>query len=73
MTCREWHDEQGGTAAALVSIRISAPLHPISTPMAFLPVIGSFSIIADNTMAKIGMEVVTMLALMGEVMLSPMM
>ena len=57
--------------AAEVSISIKAPLHPINTPKVFLPVIGSFSIKAANSMAKIGMEVVTMEALMGEVMLSP--
>ena len=44
----------------------------MSTPMAFLPVMGSRRIMADRIMAKMGIEVVTMLALTGEVMLSPM-
>jgi len=59
-------------AAADVSMSISAPLQPISTPAAFLPVMGSLRMRAARIMAKIGIEVVTMLALMGEVMLSPM-
>ena len=45
----------------------------MSTPRAFLPVTGSLSMSAESTMANIGAEVVTMLALMGEVMLRPMM
>jgi len=44
----------------------------MATPSAFLAVMGSFRMRAASTMAKIGMEVVTMLALMGEVRLSPM-
>ncbi len=58
--------------AAELRINIKAPLHPISTPMAFFPVMGSCRISAASIMAKIGIDVVTMLALMGEVMLSPM-
>ena len=60
-------------AEALVRISMSAPLKPMSTPRAFLPVTGSLSMSAESTMANIGAEVVTMLALMGEVMLRPMM
>jgi hypothetical protein len=59
-------------AAAEVSISINAPLHPISTPSAFLLVMGSFRISAARIIAKIGIDVVTIEALMGEVMLSPM-
>ena len=59
------------TCAADVNISIKAPEQPINTPTAFLPVIGSFNINADSSMAKIGMDVVTILALMGEVKLSP--
>ena len=59
-------------AAAEVSISIRAPLHPMSTPVAFLPVMGSLRMRAARIIAKIGIEVVTMLALMGEVMLRPM-
>ena len=54
-------------AVMLVNIKISAPQQPVNTPIAFLPVMGSFKMSAANTMANIGMEVVTMLALMGEV------
>lgn len=60
------------TAAALVRMSISAPLHPMSTPVAFLPVIGSLRMSADRIMANIGIDVVTILALIGEVMLRPM-
>ena len=59
-------------AAALVRISINAPLQPINTPVAFFPVMGSFRMMAEKTIAKMGIEVVTMLALMGEVRLSPM-
>ena len=59
-------------ALALVSTRATAPVHPKRTPRAFLPVMGSLRIIAERIMAKIGIEVVTTLELMGEVMLSPM-
>lgn len=58
-------------AAALVTISITAPVHPNTTPRAFLPVMGSLSIIAARIIAKIGIDVVTMLALMGDVMLRP--
>ena len=58
--------------AALVRMRMRAPLQPMSTPMAFLPVMGSFRMRADSSMAKMGIEVVTIEALMGDVMLSPM-
>ena len=44
----------------------------MSTPVALRPVMGSLSISAARIMAKMGMEVVTMLALTGDVMLSPM-
>ena len=59
------------TAAALVRMRIRAPEHPMRTPHAFFPVIGSLSISADSIIAKIGIDVVTMLALTGDVMDSP--
>ena len=58
-------------AAALDITSATAPVHPNNTPRAFFPVIGSFSIIAERIMAKIGIEVVTTLELMGDVMLSP--
>ena len=58
--------------AAEVRMSISAPLQPMSTPSAFLPVMGSFRMRAARSMAKIGIDVVTMLALMGEVIDSPM-
>ena len=51
---------------------MSAPLQPISTPVAFFPVMGSFRMMAASNMAKMGIDVVTMLALMGDVMLRPM-
>ena len=51
---------------------MTAPLHPKQTPKAFLPVMGSLRMMAARIMANIGIEVVTMLALMGEVMLRPM-
>ena len=59
------------TALALVTINITAPLQPINTPPAFMPVNGSFNINADSIMAKIGIEVVTIEELTGEVMLNP--
>ena len=59
-------------AVALDRIRMMAPENPSNTPPTFFVVNGSFSMSADRSMAKIGIEVVTMLALMGEVMLSPM-
>ena len=59
------------TCAADVNISIKAPEQPINTPTAFLPVIGSFNINADSSMAKIGMEVVQMEAFPGDVRLNP--
>ena len=59
-------------AAALLSISISAPEQPMPTPSAFLPVMGSFKMIADSIMANMGSDVVTILAFDGVVMLSPM-
>ena len=59
-------------AVALDRMRMMAPEKPSSTPPTFFVVSGSFSMSAESSMAKIGIEVVTMLALMGEVMLSPM-
>ena len=59
-------------AVALDNMRMSAPENPSSTPPTFFDVSGSFNINADRSMAKIGIEVVTILALMGEVILSPM-
>ena len=59
-------------AAALDIISISAPEQPMPTPRAFLPVMGSLSISAESIMAKMGSDVVTMLAFEGVVMLSPM-
>ena len=60
------------SAVALVRMSMSAPLKPMNTPPAFLAVMGSLRMMAERIMAKMGMEVVTMLELMGEVMLSPM-
>ena len=57
---------------ALVVMMMMAPTHPISTPTSFFQVIGSFNIRKERTMAKIGMEVVMILELLGEVMLRPM-
>ena len=51
---------------------MSAPEQPINTPRAFFPVMGSFRIRAASSMAKIGIEVVTIEALMGDVIESPM-
>ena len=59
-------------ACALLRMRMSAPPQPIATPNAFFHVIGSLRMKKESTMAKIGIDVVTMLALTGEVMLSPM-
>ena len=59
-------------AVALDKMRMMAPENPSNTPPTFFAVSGSFSISADRSMAKIGIDVVTMLALMGEVILSPM-
>lgn len=50
---------------------MSAPQQPMATPKPFFHVMGSFKIKNDNIMAKMGIEVVTMLALTGEVMLKP--
>ena len=58
-------------ALALLRIRMRAPQQPIATPRVFFHVIGSLRIRKESAMAKIGMEVVTILALTGEVMLSP--
>ena len=51
---------------------VTAPQQPMATPPAFFHVMGSWRIRNDSNMAKMGMEVVTILALTGEVMLSPM-
>ena len=59
-------------AAALDIISIRAPEQPMPTPRAFFPVMGSLSISAESIMAKMGSDVVTMLAFEGVVMLSPM-
>ena len=59
-------------AEALVRISINAPQNPMNTPPAFLAVTGSLRMMAERIIAKIGIDVVTMLELMGEVMLSPM-
>ena len=59
-------------AVALVVIIITAPAHPSSTPAAFFHVIGSLSIRNDSTIANIGIDVVMMLELLGDVMLRPM-
>ena len=59
-------------AVALVMMMMTAPAHPISTPSAFFQVIGSFNIRKERTMAKIGIEVVMILELLGEVMFRPM-
>ena len=59
-------------AVALVVIMITAPAHPRSTPPAFCHVMGSFRMKNDSTMAKIGMEVVMMLELLGDVRFRPM-
>jgi len=58
-------------ARALLRIRMRAPQQPIATPNAFFHVMGSFKMKKESTMAKMGIDVVTMLALTGEVMLSP--
>ena len=57
---------------ALVKMMMHAPMQPRATPPAFLTVMGSCSIRNDSIMAKIGVDVAMMLALDGEVMLSPM-
>ena len=57
---------------ALVNIIITAPAHPSSTPPAFFSVIGSLRMKKDSIMAKIGIDVVMMLELLGDVMLRPM-
>ena len=44
----------------------------MATPPAFIAVMGSFSMKNASSIAKIGIDVVSMLALTGEVMLSPM-
>jgi hypothetical protein len=53
-------------------MRINAPQHPKKTPEAFFPVIGSLRIIAARIIAKIGIEVVTIEALIGDVIERPM-
>ncbi len=58
-------------AAALVSTSVTAPQQPMNTPRAFWSVIGSFRMRKESTIANIGIEVVTILELTGEVMLSP--
>lgn len=50
---------------------MSAPEQPMHTPRALRPVMGSFRIMAERIMAKMGSDVVTMLALEGDVMLNP--
>ena len=57
---------------ALVRMMMTAPLHPKSTPRAFFHVIGSFKMKNDRIMANIGIEVVMMLELVGDVKLRPM-
>ena len=59
-------------AVALVVIIITAPAHPSNTPPAFLNVIGSLRMKKESIMAKIGIDVVMMLDLLGDVMLRPM-
>ena len=59
-------------AAALVTMSITAPAHPRATPPAFFAVMGSLSMRKASIIANIGIDVVTMLALTGEVMLRPM-
>ena len=59
-------------AAILVRISMMAPQQPMNTPRAFFRVIGSFRMMKDKSIAKIGIDVVQMLELTGEVMLSPM-
>ena len=56
----------------LLVIIITAPAHPSSTPAAFFHVMGSFSIRNDSTIANIGIDVVMMLELLGDVILRPM-
>ena len=58
--------------AALVITSAMAPMHPRATPPPFIQVMGSRSMANDSIMANMGMEVVMMLALLGEVMPSPM-
>ncbi len=59
-------------AVALARMIMTAPQHPISTPTTFFQVMGSFRMRKESIMAKIGIEVVMMLELLGEVMFSPM-
>lgn len=59
-------------AVALVRMMMQAPAQPVSTPSAFFQVIGSFRMKKERIIAKIGIEVVMMLELLGEVMFSPM-
>ena len=59
-------------AVALVMMMSTAPLQPKSTPATFFQVMGSWRMRNDRIMAKIGIDVVMMLELLGEVMLSPM-
>ena len=59
------------TAVALEVMRMRAPLHPRITPTVFFQVIGSLRMKNESIMAKIGMDVVMMLAFIGEVMLKP--
>ena len=59
-------------ADALLTIRMTAPPQPIATPPAFIADRGSRRMKNESTMAKMGIDVVTMLALTGEVMPSPM-
>ena len=56
----------------LVEINNTAPENPRATPIAFLGVIGSFKIKAESIKAKMGIVVVMIPALMGEVRLKPM-
>ena len=50
----------------------TAPQHPKATPSALRNVIGSLRIIAEKISAEMGMVVVTIPALTGEVRLRPM-
>ena len=56
---------------ALDRIRNTAPAQPMSTPPAFIHVIGSLRMSNDRIIANIGIDVVTMLEFIGEVKLNP--
>ena len=59
-------------AEALVTMSVTAPAQPRRTPPTFLSVKGSRRMKNASIMAKMGIDVVTMLELTGEVMLRPM-